>query len=239
MLGVSAMTQPTLNLLRVATSGDYPPFTTTTSSGYHGFDIDLAQLIAAKLGKDIEFRGFSWSEFAALQQVCSLPEPPIDMIISGITITPERRKFGLFSTPYLRNRAVVVGPLSVLKPAELATADLTLGVNHGGYLEGLARRTFPNLKILTTRDNLKLAAMIGSGADLIMTDSLEAATILRRGQLTIWAELESHDIAIYLPKARMQLCAEVDVILDAILRDGALATCAKRHGIKEDLLPRR
>lgn len=233
------MTQASPNMLRVATSGDYPPFTTTSTSGYHGFDIDLAQLIAAKLGKGIEFRGFSWTEFQALQQVCSLPDPPIDMIASGITITAQRSKDGLFSTPYLRNRAVVLGPKSQLVPADLNAVNLTLGVNEGGFLESLARRNFPNLKILTTQNNSQLSSMTAHGADCIMTDSLEANSILRRGHLHLWAELEWHDIAIYMPKVRMQLCAEVDAILQSMLRDGALAACAKRHGIDERHLPQQ
>ncbi|MBM4250782.1 MAG: amino acid ABC transporter substrate-binding protein [Deltaproteobacteria bacterium] len=235
------MTHPNSNLLRVATSGDYPPFTMTTSSGYHGFDIDLTQLIAAKLGKGVEFRGFSWSEFSALEQICAQPELPsdlaFDVIVSGITVTSERRKFGLFTRPYLRNRAVVLGPKSVPRPVDLTESKLTLGVNHGGYLEGLARRSFPTMNILTTRDNLNLATLIDNGADCIMTDSLEAATILRHGQLDLWAELARHDIAIYMPKVLIQLCAEIDAILHTMLRDGTLVNIAKRHGIIESLLP--
>lgn len=76
------------NVLKVGLESGYPPFEYVDSHGsIIGFDVDVAQLIAEKLGKtlvvtDMEFEG----------EILSLKQGKIDLIISGMNITPDRLK---------------------------------------------------------------------------------------------------------------------------------------------------
>jgi len=68
-----------------------------------GFDIDLAKKAAEKLGLRVIFQPVAWDGIFA-----SLDKGEIDMIWSGLSITPERRKQLIFSRPYLDNRQIVM-----------------------------------------------------------------------------------------------------------------------------------
>lgn len=80
--------QPSTHKLTVGLQSGYPPFEFMDSQGeIVGFDVDLAALIAEKLGKtlvikDMEFEG----------EILSLKQGKIDLIVSGMNITPSRLK---------------------------------------------------------------------------------------------------------------------------------------------------
>jgi lysine-arginine-ornithine-binding protein len=81
--------------LRVGTDATYPPFETAEGGQFTGFDIDLATSIARELGVRVRFinSGFD-GIFPALQN------GSFDMVISSVTITPERSASMLFTEPY-------------------------------------------------------------------------------------------------------------------------------------------
>ena len=79
-----------LGLLRVGSTGDYRPLTwlDLETGRWEGFDIDVAERIAAELGVRVEFVQTSWPTLSADVQ----SNPPIfDLAIGGITVTDVRR----------------------------------------------------------------------------------------------------------------------------------------------------
>lgn len=68
-----------------------------------GFDIDLAQEAAERLGMDLQVQQIDWSA-----KELELSQGNIDAIWNGLTITPERAEQMLFTDPYLENDQVVV-----------------------------------------------------------------------------------------------------------------------------------
>jgi polar amino acid transport system substrate-binding protein len=84
-------------VLKVGSDITYPPFEYMEGNQPVGFDVDLAQAIAKELGVKLEYINTAWDGiFAALKA------GKFDMLLSGITITEERKKaFDLaFSDPY-------------------------------------------------------------------------------------------------------------------------------------------
>src|SRR3982751_1721057 len=81
--------------LRVGTDATYPPFESAEGGVYEGFDVDLAKAIARELGVQARFinSGFD-GIFPALQN------GSFDVVMSSVTITPERSASMLFSDPY-------------------------------------------------------------------------------------------------------------------------------------------
>ena len=67
--------------LRVATTGDYPPF----SRAGAGFDVDVARRLAADLGARIEWVSVRWPELLRAAQTNGF-----DIAMSGVTWRPER-----------------------------------------------------------------------------------------------------------------------------------------------------
>jgi polar amino acid transport system substrate-binding protein len=84
-------------VLKVGSDITYPPFEYMEADKPVGFDVDLAHAIAKELGVKLEYINTAWDGiFAALKA------GKFDILMSGITITDERKKsFDLaFSDPY-------------------------------------------------------------------------------------------------------------------------------------------
>ena len=91
--------------LLVGFEAGYPPMEYTDDSGlnYIGFDVDLAKEIAALFGLEIEFVNTAWDGIFA-----GLDKNQYDMIISGVSITPERQEAYEMTEPYISNKLVIV-----------------------------------------------------------------------------------------------------------------------------------
>lgn len=87
-------------LLVVGTSADYAPYefhqTINGKDKIVGFDISLAQAIAKDLNVKLQIKEMSFDALLG-----GLKTGKVDMIISGMSATPERKKEVNFSKPYL------------------------------------------------------------------------------------------------------------------------------------------
>lgn len=149
--------------LRVGTSGDYPPFSDLAGGRREGFDVELAERLAADLGLAVEWMPFRWPELEA-----RLAAGEMDLAIGGVTWRPWRAVQGWMT------RAVASGGPCV---AGDPTPD-RVAVNRGGVLERHARRRFPDAAIVALDDNRGLAAALARGrADAVVTDSWELGVL--------------------------------------------------------------
>lgn len=90
-------------VLRVGAETTFPPFEFTEGDKAVGFDIDLAEAVAKKIGYKFEFKSMG---FDAL--IPALQSQNIDLIASGMTYTEERAKVVAFSKPYYEEGGFVV-----------------------------------------------------------------------------------------------------------------------------------
>jgi polar amino acid transport system substrate-binding protein len=102
LLVVNATAGPALDRIMkkgelvVGTSGQQPPMTVTTKSGeIIGMDIDLAKAMAEGLGVKVKFAKMPFAELLP-----ALEAGKVDMVISGMTITPARNRNVAFVGPY-------------------------------------------------------------------------------------------------------------------------------------------
>ncbi len=205
-------------LLRVGTSGDYPPFSLAREDGVEGFDIAVAQRFADDTGRRVQFVPFHWPDLPA-----ALAAGRFDIAMGGITMRPERTFAGSYTRPVVETGAVVLVRPGVARTAtDVDRRAIRLGVNAGGHLERVARRLFSHAFIQPMDDNLGLAAQLDTGAvDAVVMDDLEADLVLhhvtearRLGPLT-------RDHKAYLGRDPA-LVAELDAWLGAREEDGWL-----------------
>lgn len=91
-------------IFRVATEGTYAPFTFHDASGaLVGFDVEIAQAIASKLGVKAQMIEGKWDGLIA-----GLDANRYDAVINEVTITDERKKKYDFSDPYVVTKPVLV-----------------------------------------------------------------------------------------------------------------------------------
>lgn len=115
------------DVLVVGLEADYAPFNfavprksefTHPLSGrvdyVDGYDVQIAKLIAKKLGKKLVIKAIDWDGLIA-----ALNSGAIDLIIAGMTDTPERATSVLFTTPYFEEEPVIL----LMKNSEFAAAQ--------------------------------------------------------------------------------------------------------------------
>jgi polar amino acid transport system substrate-binding protein len=107
-------------VLRVGTDATYPPFETVdpATGAVSGFDVDLIRALAERIPAKVEFIVVPFDGI-----IPGLKADKYDMVISAMTITPERAAQVLFSKPY-----TVAGQSIVVRAAEgriSGPADLT------------------------------------------------------------------------------------------------------------------
>ena len=84
------------NALFVGTDATYRPFEFQERAGvFEGYDIDLIQAIGKELGRPVEMRNGPFNDL-----ISGLKAEKYDVIISCLSITPERAKEIAFSDPY-------------------------------------------------------------------------------------------------------------------------------------------
>jgi polar amino acid transport system substrate-binding protein len=100
--------------LTVGSDIPYPPFEQGKAGNYTGFDIELMEAIAEKMGRKAEFQDTSFETIFR-----DVAQGKFEAVVSAATITDEREKAVDFSNPYyLSEQAVLVKEGSDIKSLE-------------------------------------------------------------------------------------------------------------------------
>jgi cystine transport system substrate-binding protein len=92
--------------LTVATEGTYRPFSFHDETGeLVGFDVEIAEAVADKLGLEVKFQETQWDAIFA-----GLEAGRFDVIANQVSINPEREEKYLFTAPYTVSPGVIVVP---------------------------------------------------------------------------------------------------------------------------------
>ncbi len=157
-------------VLKVATSATREPFCYVDANRkITGHDGELARRIASKLNRPIEFVDM---KFSAL--IPALQSGKADLIIAGMTATPERMKSVNFSQSYFQNSQVILTKRSFEKESETVASSLKLkshndlvgkniGVLLGSIHDTYALKKYPNSKILQYKSPSDLLVAVKSG----------------------------------------------------------------------------
>ena len=224
--------------LRIGVTAALEPFVFVDGSGrITGHDSELAQRIGARLKRPVEFSNM---KFAAL--IPALQSGKIDLIISSMTATDERRKSVDFTQPYFSDAQVLLAkmptgaPLAAAKSADAAaTADraLTLqqidgkriGVLSGSAGDLAARKRFPKATILDMNAAADAAlAVKTSKADAFVYDKSVLLNLAAKNpELVILDEPVARlEVAAAISKNNPALLAAMNQALEDLKRDGAL-----------------
>jgi cystine transport system substrate-binding protein len=88
----------------IGTEGTYPPFTFHDESGkLTGFDVELSEEIAKRIGAKVEFKETQWDAIFA-----GLDSKRFDMIANQVGIRPDRQEKYDFSDPYITSAGVLI-----------------------------------------------------------------------------------------------------------------------------------
>ena len=117
-----------------------------------GFEIDVAKRLAADSGWKIEFIPTSWDGI-----IPALLAKKFDVIIGGMSITPERAKSVLFTAPYSHSGVQVAANKKLAAGftqfSDFNSRRIKIAARRGAFTVQVARETFPKAKILQFDDD--------------------------------------------------------------------------------------
>lgn len=117
---VSAELDTSKDQLVVATNAAFEPFEYTLSTGneYYGVDMELAKLLADRLGQELVIQNMNFDA------VClSVGQHQCDIAMAGLTVSPAREEYVQFSDSYYNASQVVIVPGDDTTFDECTTAE--------------------------------------------------------------------------------------------------------------------
>jgi polar amino acid transport system substrate-binding protein len=216
----------------IATEGQFAPFNFFQGSKLTGFEVDVADAIAAKMGLKVEWKTIG---FDAL--LTGLNQDRWDMVIASHGITEERAKAVTFAEPHYCSGGAIVSKGGALKTA----ADLagkTVAVQTGTtYLDNVKKvagvkevKTFP-------QDTDARGALMTGRVDAWVTDRFAGKAALEAnpaGDLKTGGYLFVERIAPAVAKGNTALADSISQALKAIQADGTYAKISEKW-FKEDI----
>ena len=162
------------SVLRVATSGDYSPFSDWPAGAREpvGFSASVAKAYARARDADLVWVRFRWPELES-----ELASGHFDFVLSGVTVRSDRSKIGRFSIPLTTSGAIVLvaEQAKFSSRADLDQPTTRIAVNRGGHLERVTRHLFPRAQVMAIDNNATVLTRLSQGeADAVVSDSLEA-----------------------------------------------------------------
>jgi polar amino acid transport system substrate-binding protein len=154
----------------VGTDAAYAPFESQNEKGeIVGFDIEVVKAVAQKAGIEVKFLNTPWEGIFN-----SVAQGDRDLLISAITITPERRQTLDFSDPYFDAKQLIAvkNDSNIAKFTDLA--KLKVGVQNGTtgdeIITKLQGKNSPNVKRFESTP-LALKEMESGGVDAVVADN--------------------------------------------------------------------
>jgi polar amino acid transport system substrate-binding protein len=135
-----------------ANTFSYPPFGFIENGKQVGFDVDLAQEIARRIGvklvyEQIDFRGI----------IAALTSKRVDLLITGMVYTPDRAKQIAYSEPYFNGGvAAAYRPNKPIKHPDDIVGK-TIGVELGSAGDKFVREKYGTRADIKTYDTVFLA----------------------------------------------------------------------------------
>ncbi|MCD8389435.1 MAG: transporter substrate-binding domain-containing protein [Oscillospiraceae bacterium] len=213
--------------LTISMSADFPPYESLDDSGnIVGIEVDIMNLIAEQLGLELQIDDMDFdSALLAVQQGKS------DMVVSGVSITDERKATMNFTDSYTTAVQVIVVPEG---------SDVTLD-NLGDQLIGTQRGT---TGFIYTEDDygsdhvigydtytLVIQAVLNGQVDCaVLDDSVARAYVAENpGLMILDTEYAVESYVFGVDKTNTALLDAVNAALSALIADGTVDEIISRY----------
>lgn len=208
--------EPAADKIIMGTNAAFPPFEQVQGTEIVGFDVDIAKVIAEKLGKELVIEDM---EFASL--INAVNSGKIDFIVAGMTINEERAAQVDFTAPYFQSKQVII----VAEGSAIAAAEDLEGKKVGVQLgttgdlfatdEGLSPVQFD-------KGALAVMDLANGKLDAVILDEEPARLIAanQTGIEIVEAPFIDEQYGIAVKKGNTELLNQIDEILAEMQADG-------------------
>ncbi|WP_309121031.1 ABC transporter substrate-binding protein [Paenibacillus sp.] len=215
--------------LRVGTSADYPPYEfhaiVDGKDTIIGFDIEIIKEVAKDLGVELALTDMGFDGL-----LTALQSGNIDMVISGMTPTPERAEAVDFSDVYYVaiQKVIVRAEDKATYTTVESLAGKKVGAQLGAIQEGIVTDQMPQseLRALSKLPDLVLDLKSGNVEALVVEEPVANAYIAANPELVladIQLEQDEAGSAIAMPKGSAELVEAVNATLKRLADEGKIA----------------
>jgi len=153
--------------IRVGLSGNQPPLNMLTKQGeIIGLEVDLIETLAEAMGLEARLVLMPFAEL-----IPALERNEVDLVISGMTITPARNARVAFAGPYLVSGKSVLSKskeiINAQSPAELDDASRSFAALASSTSQDFVELKLPKAKLVATPD-------LDTGVQLVLDDEVDA-----------------------------------------------------------------
>ncbi|WP_020185046.1 transporter substrate-binding domain-containing protein [Methylopila sp. 73B] len=221
--------------IRVAVPQDFPPFGSVgIDMTPQGYDIDMATLIAEKLGVKVEL-----TPVTSANRIPYLQTGKVDLVISSLGKNPDREKVIDFSTAYAPFYNGVFAPAAFAATKVEDLAGKTVGVTRGAVEDLELTKVAPaSVDIKRYEDNNgTISAFLSGQVQAVATGNVVAAAIIARNppkRPELKFLIKNSPCYIGLNKNETALKDKLDAIIAAAKADGSLNAIAQKW-LKTDL----
>lgn len=222
------LTTVTPGVLTMSTNAAFPPYEMTNDAGeFEGIDVELAQAIAAKLGLELQIDDMDFD--AAL---LAAQNGKSDMVMAGVSITPERQSVMDFSDTYTTSVQVIIVP----EGSDIASADdlqgKKIGTQRGttGYLFCVDDFGDENV-VAYDNGNTAVQALLNGQIDCVVIDSAVASAYVEanQGLEILDTEYAVEDYAIGFAKGNSAMVSAVNQALAELTADGTVQSIIDKY----------
>ena len=216
------------NVVYVGTNAEFAPFEYLDKNKIVGFDIDLLDAISKETGLEFKIQDMAFDGLLP-----ALQTKKVDMVIAGMTATPERQKAVAFSKPYFKAKQVVI--TTPEKAKSLKSFKDLAGKKVGVMLGFTGDTVVSEIKgVKVERFNAAYAAILAlsqNKVDAVVLDSEPAKKYTANNKQFVIANIpaEEEDYAIAFRKNDKELINKVNAALDKIKANGEYDKLLKKY----------
>lgn len=224
--------------LTLATSADFPPYEYMEGEEYKGIDIEVAGLIAEKLGMELVVSNMDFNSI-----LTAVPAGKADMGMAGLTVTPDREKTVDFSDSY----ATGVQVLIVKEGSDITSVDdlydeaknlgegkkvgVQLSTTGDIYLSGDVADGKTKVEVKQYEQGAEAVSALSSGKiDAVLIDNEPAKSFVaaNEGLKILDGEYAVEDYAIAFAKGS-ELKDQVNAALKELIADGSVQKVVDKY----------
>ena len=215
--------------LTIATSPDFPPFESLEGDKVVGIEIDLLEMIAEKLGVELEINQMDFDSVLP-----GIQSGKFNVGVSGITVTEDRKKNADFTVPYFAAAQAIV----VLKDSPIKSkADLEgkkVSVQTGTTAEEYCMKNGYDVSAFQA-NNDALSALTSGKVDAWVIDNetgIQMSETTNGKTVVLDEPMTTEPYSLAFKKGSTSLVNEINSYVEGWLKDGTIEKIFEKYNVK-------
>ncbi len=219
------------NTITMATNAYFQPYEYYEGDKIVGIDAEIAEAIAAKLGKELVIQDMQFDSILTAVQTGS-----VDFGMAGMTVTEERKESVNFTSSYATGvQSIIVkegSPITTVDDLYADGAAYKVGVQLGTTGDIYSTDDFGSeLVSQFANGNEAVMALNGGAVDCVIIDNQPALALVEanEGLVILETSYADEEYAICVAKENEELLTSLNAAIDELIADGTIDAIVAKY----------